>query len=155
MRSISRELHLAVGATAAFALLHSPSAIRQWWSSARVVVAARSGGVWVGAWGPDEDAPDYITVGRIVAWEPPHRMRLGAFEYFTKDGADLPFVAALETEFLVRPTKTGSVLSVNQTGFPAEPDADAFFAACERGWKATFEGIQRYVTEGAPAGGEE
>ena len=145
MRSISRELHLPIGVEPAFALLHTPSAIRAWWSAARAVVAARHGGLWVAAWGANEDAPDYITAARILIWEPPHRLGLGEFEYFTKDGRGLPFEAALETEFTVHAEPEGSVLTVRQSGFPDDSTADAFFAACEQGWAATFAGIARHV----------
>jgi uncharacterized protein YndB with AHSA1/START domain len=152
MRTITRELYLPVAVEAAFALLHTPSAIRAWWAAARAVVAARRGGLWVAAWGADEDAPDYITAARILIWEPPHRLRLGEFEYVTPDGQGLPFEAALETEFTVLAEPEGCRLTVRQSGFPAGPAADAFFTACEQGWAATFAGIARYVKEHGPAG---
>jgi hypothetical protein len=147
MRSISCQLELPLAAHATFALLHTPSAIRVWWSAARAIVAARAGGVWVAAWGDDEDAPEYTTAARILVWDPPHTLRLGQFEYFTRDGGELPFIAALETEFVVREADAGSVLEVRQTGFPEDAVADAFFAACERGWSATLEGIRHYAAE--------
>ena len=149
MRSIYKEIELPIGVDAAFALLHTPSAIRAWWSAARAIVAPRRGGIWIAAWGPDEDAPDYVTAARIVAWDPPSRLRLGQFEYYRRDGQVLPFVADLETEFSVRPHDSGSLLRVHQVGFPDEQIADAFFAACQAGWAATFEGIQRYVVNTA------
>ena len=149
MRSITREVRLPVRADAAFALLHTPSAIRAWWSAARAVVAPRPGGIWIAAWGSDEDAPDYITSARIIVWDPPRTLRLGHFQYYRKDGQELPFVAALETEFSVSPHDSGSLLRVHQAGFPDEAIADAFFAACRAGWAATFEGIQRYVVNSA------
>jgi len=37
-----------------FALLHTPSAIRQWWGASHLIVDSKPGGVWVGLWG-DED----------------------------------------------------------------------------------------------------
>jgi uncharacterized protein YndB with AHSA1/START domain len=144
VRSIVRRVHLPLDPDATFALLHTPSAIRGWWSAARAVVAPRAGGLWVTAWGEDENAPDYITAARIFVWDPPRRLRLGEFEYFTRDGG-LPFNASLETEFTVEPAADGSILQVHQTGFPEEPVADAFFSACEQGWSATLEGIRRYV----------
>jgi hypothetical protein len=136
---------------AAFALLHTPSAIRAWWSAARAVVAPWPRGIWVAAWGADEDAPDYITAARIVVWDPPRTMRLGDFEYYRKDGLGLPFAAPLETEFSVTASDSGSLLRVHQVGFPDESIADAFFASCQSGWAATFEGIQRYVVNTTPS----
>jgi predicted enzyme related to lactoylglutathione lyase/uncharacterized protein YndB with AHSA1/START domain len=146
-RSISRELDLPLDAEGTFALLHTPSAIRIWWSAARVVVVPRAGGIWLATWGPDEDAPEYTTAARILLWDPPRRLRLGRFEYFTADGVAPPFIDALETEFSVLLRGERSILRVHQTGFPSGPVADGFFSACERGWTATFEGIARYVAE--------
>ncbi|HSL23506.1 MAG TPA: SRPBCC domain-containing protein [Vicinamibacterales bacterium] len=147
-RSISRELELPLDAEATFALLHTPSAIRVWWSAARAVVAPRAGGIWVATWGPNEDAPEYTTAARILVWDPPRRLRLGQFEYYTADRVAPPFIAALETAFSVRSKGERSILRVHQTGFPSASMADDFFSACERGWAATFEGIARYVAEG-------
>lgn len=145
MREIARELVLPLAPNAAFSLLHTPSAIRGWWSAARVIVAARPGGPWVAAWGAEEDAPEYVTAARILVWEPPERLRLGQFEYYTRDGGGLPFEAPLEAEFTVRPAPGGAVLRVSQTGFPDSAVADGFYAACQQGWEATFDGIQRFV----------
>jgi uncharacterized protein YndB with AHSA1/START domain len=146
-RSIVRELTLPLDVAAAFALLHTPSAIRAWWSAARVIVVPRLHGLWIATWGADEDAPDYITAARIAVWDPPHRMQLADFEYETRDAEPLPFaVAALSTELTVEPRGNGSLLRVEQRGFPTEPSADAFFASCERGWTATLEGIARVAS---------
>jgi uncharacterized protein YndB with AHSA1/START domain len=149
MRRITREIHLPIAPATAFTLLHSPPAIRRWWSATSAVVAARQDGIWAAAWGPDE-TPEYVTVARILVWDPPHCMRLGRFEYFTRDGG-LPFDDPLETEFSVRHADGGSLLLVIQDGFPDHAAADAFFQACERGWSATFDGIRRYVDEGFAA----
>jgi hypothetical protein len=150
-RSIVREQTLRLDASAAFALLHTPSAIRAWWSAARVIVAPRVHGLWIATWGTDEDAPDYITAARIAVWDPPHRMQLADFEYVTRDPAPLPFAAAaLSTDFTVEPRGESSLLRVEQRGFPTDASADAFFAACERGWTATLEGIARVAAQPAP-----
>jgi hypothetical protein len=34
---------------------------------------------------------------------------------------------------------------VTQSGFPDEPVADAFLAACVRGWRETFIGLRRHL----------
>lgn len=128
-----------------FALLHTPSAIRGWWSASRAIVVAREGGLWAAAWGGDEDDPDYVSTFRIAVFDPPRRMMLNACVYVAKPGP-LPFDAEFETEFTVRPTAKGSVLRVVQDGFPTDPVADAFYAGCEIGWKNTFAGIRGYLT---------
>ncbi|MGD8866819.1 MAG: SRPBCC domain-containing protein [Gemmatimonadales bacterium] len=127
-----------------FALLHTPSAIRQWWSAATAVVVPEPGGIWAAAWGEDEDAPDYVTTATMRTFDPPQRIVFAEYRYHSKDGP-LPFDAEFETEFLVTPHERGAVLRVTQDGFPAGPEADDFYAACEIGWRDTFASIRRYL----------
>lgn len=127
-----------------FALLHTPSAIRSWWGAARAVVLAQPGGIWAAAWGESEDDPDYITAAVIREFDPPRRLILADFRYHARTGP-LPFVANFVTEFVVRPHPDGALLKVEQDGFPAGAEADAFYAACGEGWRNTFTGIRRYL----------
>lgn len=127
-----------------FALLVTPSAIRGWWGAARAVVHPAPGGLWVAAWGDDEDAPDYVTAARMRVYDPPRRVVFADYEYVARAGA-LPFQAEFVTEFAVTPHPDGAVLRVEQDGFPAGPEADDFYAACGRGWRDTFAGIRRFL----------
>jgi len=127
-----------------FALLHTPTAIRDWWSASRVIVLARPGGVWAATWGEPEDDPDYVTAATIAEFDPPHRMRLTEYRYQARAGP-LPFDAVFETEFTVRPDGDGSWLRVAQSGFPAGPEGDAFLSSCDTGWRNTFQGIRRFL----------
>lgn len=127
-----------------FALLHSPSAIREWWSAARAIVLPEVGGIWTAAWGEDEDDPDYLTVATLREFDAPRRLVMADYRYRSKFGP-LPFEADFVTEFLVSPHPDGATLRVTQDGFPTSPEADEFFAGCETGWKQTFEGIRRYL----------
>lgn len=145
MRSITRELQLPLDVERAFALLHTPSAIRKWWNAQTAIVQARENGVWAATWGSDEDAPDYICVARLTKFEPPRRLVMGKFEYMTKHSHGPGFKAELETEFTVREHEAGSVLHVEQRGFPDGEIADAFYRSCVKGWSDTFEGIERFV----------
>jgi uncharacterized protein YndB with AHSA1/START domain len=129
---------------ALFALLHTPSAIRQWWGASHVVVDPKPGGIWVGLWG-EEDSPDFITAGRMSVYDPPKRIVFSDFEYFASSGP-LPFAADLTSEFTVIPVGPGkTALRVVQDGFPMNCAADEFYAGCERGWIDTFAGIRRYL----------
>jgi uncharacterized protein YndB with AHSA1/START domain len=127
-----------------FALLHTPSAIREWWGAARAVVLAEPGGIWAATWGESEDDPDYVTAAVIREFDPPRRLVLTDYRYRAKAGS-LPFRANFVTEFLISPHPDGSSLRVAQTGFPAGPEADGFYEACGTGWRNTFEGIRRYL----------
>ena len=129
-----------------FRLLHTPSAIRQWWSASRAIVLAETGGTWAAAWGDNEDEPEYITTATISDFEPPVRMVLTNYHYYSKDGP-LPFEVHFITEFLVTAHEAGAVLRVTQDGFPDAPEGDEFYAACQKGWKDTFDGIRKYLLE--------
>jgi uncharacterized protein YndB with AHSA1/START domain len=137
-------VELAAAPEEVFKLLHTPSDIRGWWSAARAIVLAQPGGVWMAAWGSDEDDADYITAARIEVFEPPRRMVLGDYQYHSRSGP-LPFAADFTTEFRVSPTENGSLLQVAQDGFPAGPEADEFYAACEKGWHDTLDSMRRYL----------
>lgn len=129
-----------------FALLHTPSAIRNWWSAARAIVLPAPGGIWAATWGEREDDPDYISAATLVVFEPPRCLAMANMKYHAKAGS-LPFEANFQTEFTVAPHDDGCTLTVVQDGFPADPVADAFYAACEVGWENTFAGIRRYLHE--------
>jgi uncharacterized protein YndB with AHSA1/START domain len=144
------ELLLSAEPRAVFDLLITPSAIRSWWGVARAIVLPRVGGLWAAAWGESEDDPDYVTVATIRAFDPPHRLHLADMRYHAKAGP-LPFQAKIELEFTVNPAPGGAILRAAQRGIPSDPVADDYYAACERGWQATFEGIRRYLAE-RPAG---
>ncbi len=127
-----------------FALLHTPSAIRQWWSAATAIVMPQPGGLWAATWGGSEDAPDYTTQATLAVFEPPTRLVLADYRYRAAAGP-LPFTADFVTEFRVSPDGRGARLRVAQDGFPAGSEADAFFAACATGWQQTFAGIRRFL----------
>jgi uncharacterized protein YndB with AHSA1/START domain len=128
-----------------FALLLTPSDIRGWWGAARAVVVPESGGFWAAAWGDDEDDPDYVTVATLAEVEPPRRLLMVDYRYRARAGP-LPFAADFRTELTVEPVAGGGArLRVVQDGFPDAPAADAFYAACDTGWRSTFAGIRRHL----------
>ena len=131
-----------------FALLVTPSAIRQWWGAARVIVLPELNGTWAAAWGENEDDPDYISTAVLVAFDPPRKLAMKYGKYFAKSGP-LPFEFADDslTTFDIEALDDGCVLRVEQTGFPTDPVADDFFAACQTGWETTFEGIRNYLAD--------
>jgi uncharacterized protein YndB with AHSA1/START domain len=128
-----------------FALLHTPSAIRQWWGAARAIVVPESGGLWAAAWGADEDSPEYMTSATIAVFEPPRRMVLAEYRYSARSGP-LPFEADFVTEFVVEPHADGALLRVDQAGFPCTPEGESFSIACDQGWRDTFAGIRRFLS---------
>lgn len=130
-----------------FSLLHTPSAIRQWWGASRAIVLPQANGTWAAVWGSQEDDPDYVTIAAIKVFEPPRRLLLTDYRYLAKNGP-LPFEANFETEFLVLPHPDGAILRVTQDGFPAGPEGDDFFAGCQTGWCNTFAGIRAFLTSG-------
>jgi uncharacterized protein YndB with AHSA1/START domain len=145
-RKHAHQIELSASPAEVFKLLITPGAIRIWWGASRAIVVARTGGVWAAAWGNDEDIPDYVTVYKIKAFEPSRRLFLTNTKYFAKNGSP-PFQAELTTEFTIEPKDDGSILQVVQDGFPADAGADEFYAACETGWRETFNSIKRYLEQ--------
>jgi uncharacterized protein YndB with AHSA1/START domain len=146
-RSHTHYIDLPESPEIVFALLHTPSAIRQWWSAAHAIVLPQTDGLWVAVWGADEDRPDYVSAFRIRTFDPPRRLVLSDSRYISKDGP-LPFQADFVVEFTVQPRLGGgSRLQVVHDGFPTDSVADSFFAGCETGWRNTFAGIERYLAE--------
>jgi uncharacterized protein YndB with AHSA1/START domain len=127
-----------------FAILHTPSAIREWWGAARAIVVPEPGGIWIAAWGTDENRPDYVTAATMHVFAPPNRIVFDNYQYHARNGA-LPFDADFVTEFLVEPRGDQTMLRVTQDGFPDEAIADDFYAGCEIGWRETFKGIRRFL----------
>jgi uncharacterized protein YndB with AHSA1/START domain len=140
------QIELPAAAEEVFKLLHTPSAIRDWWFAQRAIVLAQEGGAWAAAWGENEDEPDYITVSKIEVFDPPRRLVLTEQKYYNKSGP-LPFNADFEIEFTVEQTTNGTILRVTQDGFPTDSVADEFYAACEKGWRDTFASISRYLSD--------
>lgn len=134
-----------------FALLHTPSAIREWWGASRAIVQPETGGVWAATWGEAEDDPEYVTSATLKVFEPPRRLVFADYRYTARSGP-LPFEADFETEFTVEPHPEGAELRVSQAGFPCTPEGDEFYAACEKGWRETFAGIRRYLEESPRSG---
>lgn len=128
-----------------FDLLITPSAIRKWWGASAAIVTPEEGGVWTAAWG-DEDDPDYVSSATLAKFDRPRTLVMKYGRYHAKAGS-LPFKFGDDalTVFTIEPAATGCVLRVEQTGFPCDPVADAFYAACETGWKNTFEGIRDFL----------
>jgi len=143
-RSHQREQVLPISPERAFKLLITPSDLRGWWGVARAIVQPEQGGMWAAVWGEHEDDPDFITIATMKIFEPPKRILLTDYKYTAKAGP-LPFKADLSLEFTVEPHTAGSLLKVNNAGFPCDPAADAFFEGCHDGWTNTFAMMEKYV----------
>ncbi len=127
-----------------FAALITPSAICAWWGASTAIVLPEKDGFWNAAWG-DPDDPDYITFHRITEYEFPRVLELDETRYVTKFEPP-PFDLNVTSRFEVEPLGDGrSKITVIQDGFPSDPVADEFYAACEKGWRDTFEGLRKYI----------
>ena len=142
-RSIVHEEVFDTTPEALFELLHTPSSICSWWSTTHAMVIPREGGAWAATWGGTIDEPDFASFATISRFEPPRHFVLS--EYVYKVLTPLPFEADFVTAFEVRPDAEGARLIVTNSGFPAGPEADDFYAGCVQGWKDTFAGIRRFL----------
>ena len=147
-RSHVHEENFPVTVERLFAILHTPSAIRQWWSVGSSIVLAEPGGRWAATWGESEDEPDYISFATIRDFEPPRKMVLNNYRYLVKSGP-LPFEADFVIEFLVTSHADGASLRVTQHGFPSDSVADDFYAGCQKGWHDVFVGIRAFLDQPA------
>lgn len=143
-RKITHQVKLPASPEQVFKILHTPSAIRKWWSASNAIVIAKEEGIWCAVWGEKEGEPDYISAATIKVFDPPRRMLLVDPKYFAKSG-ELPFKPEMTIEFIVEPAPTGSLLKVIQDRFPADSIADEFYARCVVGWKNTFDAIKKFV----------
>lgn len=143
-RNHTHEEEFAIPPAGMFDLLVTPSAIRKWWGAARAIVLREKGGIWMAAWGAEEDSPDYVTAFTMTGYEPPNRI-LFTDAIYSAGGEKLPFDADITAEFVITGTESGCRLRVVQDGFPVDPAADEYYAACETGWKDTFAGIRRMI----------
>lgn len=143
-RKVTHQIEVPASPQNVFKILHTPSAIRRWWSASSAIVIAKADGLWCATWGEKEDDPDYISASTIKIFDPPRRMLLADPKYFAKSGA-LPFKPEMTIEFIVEPAPSGSLLKVIQDKFPADPIADEFYAGCVVGWKNTFDAIKKFV----------
>jgi uncharacterized protein YndB with AHSA1/START domain len=151
-RSHTATIEIAAPPERVFTALLTPADIRVWWSASHAIVVPRVGGVWVGAWGWDEAAPDYVTAGDIAVLERPSRLILDNMRYWATL-SPLPFEAQFSVEFVVSPAASGARLAVTQRGFPADRAADDYLAACERGWQDTLFSMKRFLEGSRAAAG--
>jgi len=144
MRQQSHEATFDTTPETIFDLLIRPSAIRAWWSAHSAIVQPQSSGIWAATWGELEDDPDYIGSAQISTFDRPHRLVLTNYRYYARSGP-LPFDANFSVTFDVQASSEGAVLHITQSGFPDAPEASAFFEGCNVGWKATLDGIRKYL----------
>ncbi len=143
MRTITESVEVACTPDKLFQTLHTPTEICMWWNARTSVVMPRTNGLWIATWGKDEDRPDYITIARMRVFDPPERLVMGDFEYWSGE-KPLSFADQLETEFRVEGHGSHARLIVTQSGFPDDKIADEFYRGCCQGWKATLAAIKDY-----------
>lgn len=141
---IEVNVDLAKDPQTVFDALITPSAIRRWWSASRAIVHAAEGGLWMAAWGVQEDQPDYVCGYRLSTFEPPHRLVFSDPIYHARQG-DMPdSLGQVTIEFSIRPIDDGSSLIVSQTGIPATEME--FCEGCKTGWKTTLDQLQQFLS---------
>lgn len=136
-RSQWHEIELPVPALTVFNALLSPKAIRGRWNNMSAVVTELDG-VWVLAWGPRDNDPDYVSGARIKSFQAPKRIVM-TFEYTRSRDGMVPFASCMTAEFAIKPTAAGSLVRVTQAGLPE--GEDAYFQSCADGWRAALQGL--------------
>ncbi|QQS40314.1 MAG: SRPBCC domain-containing protein [Acidobacteriota bacterium] len=143
-RSHIYQIDLEADPETVFDALITPSAICGWWGASTAIVLPEEGGFWNAAWGEPDD-PDYITFHRITEYDYPNVIELDETRYYTKFESP-PFDLNVKARFEVDPISDRlTSIRVIQSGFPQDEIADEFYAACEKGWHDTFEGLRKYI----------
>jgi len=119
--SIEREIHIEAPPEVVFEVLTSPEHIKDWWEPGEVTLDARPGGAGEIVWGARSSPDGHVATLTVVDVVPP---RLFSFRWVYPDGAVAGPGNSLLVTFEIRPSDTGSVLLLTETGFR------------ERGWEA-------------------
>jgi len=144
-RTITHSEDFPTSAARLFSYLHTPSAIRQWWGIACVIIIPEQGGIWTAAWGDDEDDPDYIGAATIETFKPPERVVLANYHYQGKTGP-LPFAKQIRVTYDIAPKgDTMCKLTVIHEGIPQSSDADDYYHGCIQGWCDTFTELRNFI----------
>lgn len=143
MKSIIESVEVSCSPEKLFQTLHTPTEICMWWNARTAIVVPQPNGIWIAAWGKNEDFPEYVTMARLLAFEPPKRLVLGDFEYWAS-ARPLPFAKDIRTIFQIEPSGEHAQLTVTQSGFPETPEGDEFYRGCCQGWKTTLQAIKDY-----------
>ena len=139
-RTITRRAEIAAPIEKVFDCLLTPSQIARWWGVSSAIVLREEGGVYALAWGDDEDDPDYITIGTIRGFHPPHGFDLVDYKYRSRQESPA-FVADLWVRFELSSTESGTMLTVHNFGFPVGEHADEFHQGCVTGWETTLANL--------------
>ncbi len=145
MREIVESITISAAPAKVFETLLQPSDIVKWWTAESAIILSKEGGTYSVRWGDNPDHPEYITTAKIIDYDPPNGFSLVNYEYWSKDGK-LPF----EADWLVRfqiSEGTRTMLTVTQTGFPSDPQADEFYRSCVQGWKDTLLSIKKCLEQ--------
>jgi uncharacterized protein YndB with AHSA1/START domain len=134
-RSISVAQEINAPIEKVFDALITPSDICAWWGAATAIVLAEPGGTWAGARG-EIDHPDDLPAATLIEFSRPQRLVPGDYRYRARTGP-LPFKADFKTSFDLRSAGIGTLVSVEQTGFPSIPEADDFYQGCLTGLAST------------------
>ena len=145
-RSQWHEIELPVPALTVFNLLLSPKVIRGRWNNVSAVITELDG-VWVLAWGPRDNDPDYVSGARIKSFQAPKLVKMVS-EYARSREGMLPFASGMTAEFSIKETPAGALLRVTQSGLPA--GEEPFFQSCADGWRAALQGIGALLMPAQP-----
>ena len=130
-----------------FEILITPAAVRGWFGASTAVIDPRKGGSWVAAYGEGEGDRDFVNSFRILEYDPPRRLFLGAGKLLTEN--KWPIATNITTDLLVEPHPGGCTLRIIQELDPHDALLDDYFDACIAGWQNSFEGIRNYLHRNA------
>jgi len=110
--------------------------IERWWGS-RVRLEPRLGGRFVERW--RDDQRPRLTVGSIIAWEPPHALAMS--------WSDDDWPAATELRISLEDVDEGCLVTLDHSGWQRLPEKRraALIEAHANGWARHLENLARYL----------
>ena len=139
--SIEREFTVAATPEVVFDVLSSPAHIKEWWGADAVLEPTRGAGGEL-AWNDRA----HVTPLTVVEADPP---RTFSFRWAYDDGEQPTGSNSFLVTFTLRPTETGTVVRLTETGFRERGWADAVAQAHHddhvRGWDQHLATLRSYV----------
>ena len=102
----------------------------------------RVGGLYTLAWHIGDQGIQYVSTGRINAYEAGRRLEVVDLLYLTPDK---PFLGPMRLLVMTSPTQNGCVLTVLQDGYQEGLVWDAYYEAVVQGWSAALKTLKAYI----------
>lgn len=142
MKKVEAEISLQVEPARALAAFTDPDMLAEWWGVEKQFIELQQGGLYTLAWHISDQGIQYVSTGRINAYEEGRRLEVVDMLYLTPDK---PFLGPMRLLVKTRPTKNGCVLTVLQDGYQDGPVWDAYYESVVHAWPPALQNLKAYL----------